>query len=199
MDSRMIRPVTISGANGQRTPWFSPAIGEVFAKKTLGVDVDLDWFNRAKREIEQYDSYVERLRHLANRQARESIWSEYVGDQADSESGAFRRNSVAWHISEAEAYTPVNYMVFAADAPGLRVRNRVTKLDSLNSSFKKDLDAAEATYGLLPDPQIVERYIEVRVPGAPVETSSFPIVPVLVVGGAVVLGLALLGVFSSKK
>ena len=66
-------------------------------------------------------------------------------------------------------------------------------------SFKKDLDAAEATYGLLPDPQIVERYIEVRVPGAPVETSSFPIVPVLVVGGAVVLGLALLGVFSSKK
>lgn len=197
MDSRMIRPVTISGANGQRTPWFSPAIGEVFAKKTLGVDTDQDWFNRAKREIDQYDSYVERLRRLANRQARESIWAEYVGDPADSDSGAYRRNSVAGHISEAEAYTPINYMVFAADAPGLRVRNRVTKLDSLNSSFKKDLDSAEATYGLLPDPQIVERIVEVRVPGAPVE-SSFPIVPVLVVGGVVVVSLALLGVFSSK-
>jgi len=194
----MIRPVTISGANGQRTPWFSPAIGEVFNKKSMGADTDQDWFNRAKREVGQFDSYVERLRRLANKTVRESLWDQYVGDPADSESGAYRRNSVAWNISEAEAYTPVNYMIFAADPAGLRVRNRVTRLDSLNSDFKKDLDSAEATYGLLPDPQIVERIIEVRVPGE-AAAPSFPYVPVLVTAGAVVLGLALLGVFSSKS
>lgn len=197
MDMGIIRPVTISGANSRRTPWFSPAVSDVFGKKTLGADTDQDWFNRAVREVAQFDSYVERLRKLAHKQVRESMWAEYVGDPTDSNSGAYRRNSVASNIAEAQAYTPVNYMVFASDPAGLRVRNRVTKLDDLNDDFKKDMDSAEATYGLLPDPQIVERIVEVRVPGAPVE-AGFPYVPVLLVGGAVIIGLAMLGVFSSK-
>lgn len=190
-----LRPVTISGANGQRTPWFSPAVNDIFAPRSLGADTNQDWYNRAKREIAQFDGYVERLRRLASRPVREDLWKTYVGDPADSESGAYRRNTVAWHITEAESYTPINYLVFGADDPGMRVRNRVTKLDSLNSAFKADLDSAEATYGLLPEPQIIEKIIEVRVPGAPV-AAPFPLVPVLVVGGVAVVGLVLYSVFS---
>lgn len=194
----LIRPVTISGANGQRTPWFSPSIGEVFSRKSMGVDTDQDWYNRAVREVSQYDSYVERLRKLAHKTVRESMWDEYVGDPTDAESGAYRRNTVAYHISEAEAFTPINYKIFSADPAGLRARNRVSRLDSLNSSFKKDIDSAEATYGLLPDPQIVERIVEVRVP-VEVESKPFPYVPVIAVAGGVIAVLALLGVFSSNK
>jgi len=194
MDSQMIRPVTISGANGQRTPWFSPAIGEIFAKKTLGAVTDQEWYYKAQQTVANYDSYLERLRKLANKQVREDLWDQYVGNPGDAESGVYRRNSVAGNIAEAEAYTPVNYMVFAVE----RVRNRVAKLEEINGSFRRDMNSAEATYGLLPDPQIVERVIEVRVPGEPAP-AAFPTVPVLVVGGAVIIvGLALLGVFSSK-
>jgi hypothetical protein len=193
MFNAALRPVVISGANGQRTPWFSPAVNDVFGPRGLGADTNQDWYNRAKREIAQFDGYVERLRRLANRQVREDLWKEYVGDPADSESGSYRRNSVASDVASAESYTPINYMEFSKATD----RNRITKLDSINSAFKADMDSAEATYGLLPDPQIIERIIEVQVPGAPA-AAPFPIVPAIVVGGVVLVGLALLGAFSGK-
>lgn len=194
-----LRPAIISGASGQRSAWFAPTVNEIFRPSGLGADPDQEWYSRAKREVAQFDGYVERLRRLANRQVREDLWKEYVGDPGDSESGAYRRNTVAYHISQVESYTPLNYKVFASDPVGLRARNRVTKLDSLNRSFKGDLDSAEATYGLLPEPQIIERIVEVRAPQEAQPAAPFPWVPVVIIGAAAIGGLALLGVFSGKK
>lgn len=200
-----LRPVAISGSNGPRSPIFAAASNDIFsggwrpamgrpqpAVRGLGQTTDQEWYNEARREVAKFDSFVNRLRKVANKQVREDLAGRYVGSPEDSESGIYRRNSVASDIAEAESYTPVNVLVFSVE----RRRNRVRQLDSLNNGFERDLTAAEQAWGTLPEPQVIERIVEVQVPGT--APSTPPIVPILVVGGLAVAGLALLGVFGGQ-
>lgn len=195
-----MRPVLIAGANGARSSVFSGGVNDVFsmgvarpgwapARPTLGQSTDQQWFEEAKQQVGKYDTLVDRLRKIANKQVREQMAQTFMGDPANPDSGLYRRNSVASDVAEAESFTPVNYFVYGVS----RRRNRVTKLREITHDMNEDVRNAEATWGSLPAPQIIERVVEVQVPG-----EATPIVPILIGGAAVVGVLALLGVFGGQ-
>lgn len=165
---------------------FSPAPFSVpaLAGSRLG-QTEQQWFARAKAAVVKYDSLVGRARRIASPPYRESILARYGGDPNDQASAVYRRNSVAYNVAEAESYTPVNYLVFQPD----RVRNRVEKLEDWNRNFEAEVVAAESSYGVLPEPVVVERVVERPGPAAPPPADLT--VP-LVVGGLVLAGVALL-------
>jgi hypothetical protein len=184
-----LRPVAISGANGSRSTMFTSGVNDFFRTASarspfLGQTTDQEWYNEAKREVAKFDAFVMRLRKVANKAVRDDLAGRYIGNPEDTESGAYGRNSVAQDIGEAESYKPVNYLIFSVS----RRRNRVERLDDINNSFESDLVSAEQNWGILPEPQVIERIVQV--PGA----AASPLVPILVVGGLAVAGLALFGV-----
>ena len=166
-------------------------MGSGFAPPSLGQTTDRGWYDRAKGEVAKFDDLAARTKKIANKAVREQLWATHVGDAADRSSGAYRRESVAQNVAEAESYTPVNHLIFAA---GTTARERVDKFSDINHDFRVAVEEAERTWGVLPEPQIIERIVEV--PGAPAEgLSGSTILTVAVVGGLSVIGLALLGVF----
>jgi|FLYN01.1.fsa_nt_gi hypothetical protein len=190
-----IRQVAISGANGPRPPVFASGMNDFFggwapavAGPYLGQRTGERWYNEAKEEIAEYDNLLLRARKIANKEVREQIVARYTGDPADPESALYRRNSVEANVREAEAYTPVNFLIFEQS----RVQNRVEKLKDWNEDFKRDVETAERTWGTLPEPVVVERVVERPVPA---EAGMSPLLTVALVGGVIVGGLALLGVF----
>ena len=188
-----IQPVVISGAqSGMRASVFGrdamdffsaqrqgPALGRPAAPR-MG-QIEQDWYNRAKRAVARYDELVTTARHIANRPVRESSFQQYVGDPANNSSGMYRRNSVQDDINEAEGFRPVNYLVFGQS----RNQNRVEKLEDIVHNFRQEVRAAEMTYGLLPEPQLVEVAV-MEIPGW--------VAPVVIGAGVVTLG-AVLGIF----
>jgi tetrahydromethanopterin S-methyltransferase subunit B len=195
-----IRQMAISGANGSRTPMFSGGMADVFGaaqrggtllgQRKLSQSSGQDWFNMAVKQVQKFDDIVMRLRKVANKQVREQLAERFIGDPGDAESGMYRRNSVASNVAEAQQYTPVNTLVFDAS----RVQNRVEKLRDITHDFLAEVESAEASWGSLPDAQIIERVVEVEVPGQ----QTFPVVPVVLGGAGVIALLALLGVFGGK-
>lgn len=141
------------------------------------------WFARAKAAVAMYDNLVERIRRIASPPVREDLLSRFVGNPNNPESAVYRRNSVAFNVSEAESYTPVNYLVYQPD----RVKNRVTKLENWDRELREEVEAAERTYGLLPEPVVVERVVE-----KPAPPKEAPLTVPLVIGGLVLVGVALL-------
>jgi hypothetical protein len=203
MNRLQLRPVAIAGANGQRSSMFAGGINDVFgarmrpayglSSRSLGQTTDQEWYEKAKGEIAKFDDLSTRAKKIANKAVREQIWATHVGDVADHDSGAYRRLSVSENIAEAESYTPVNYLFFG---PGKTARERVEDLSDVNHDFRVAVQEAEASWGTLPEPQIIERIVEV--PGAPAAEEGLPvskIFTVAAVGGIAVIGLALLGVF----
>lgn len=182
-----LRPVALGwspragGSVFSAAPFSAPP--RMGAPSALG-QTEQQWFARAKAAVAKYDLLNERARTVASPLAREALLARYMGDARDPESALYRRNSVAYNVAEAESYTPVNYLVFQPD----RVRNRVEKLEDWNRDFEEEVVAAEAAYGLLPEPVVVERIVERRVPAAP-EGPGIP-TAALVVGGLVLAALA---------
>lgn len=195
-----LKPVAISGARGSRTPMFSGGVNDMFRSASLsgkligapmggqrmGQSSGQDWYNMAVKQVQKFDDILLRLRKVANKAAREQLAATFVGDPGDSESGMYRRNSVASNVSEAQQYTPVNALVFDQS----RVQGRVEKLREITHDFLAAVESAEATWGVLPDPQIIERVVEVQGPG-----EGIPIVPIVIGGAGVLALLALLGAF----
>jgi hypothetical protein len=147
---------------------------------------DREWYDEAKREVTKFDAFVARLRKLANRAAREDLFARHVGIASDESSGLYARNSVADDVATAESYRPVNILVFALE----RRRNRVERLDDVNDSFGSDLVTAENSWGILPEPQVIERE---RIVQAGAGTPSWVAPVVLTALG--VAAAAVLGVF----
>lgn len=185
-----IRVAVLSGYAGPRPSMFAGGAGDIFGlgSSSLGRS-NQEWYMEAKEEVAEYDDLVIRTRKIANKQVREDLARAYMGDPGDSDSGLYRRNSVQANIQEAEQYTPVNTLVFSQS----RVQNRVQKLKDINSSFKDDVMAAEATWGSLPTAQVIET---VRT----IQTSATPgwVAPV-VIGALALAGLAAFGVIGGGK
>lgn len=182
-----MRMASIAGFNASRGSLFQGSATDAFGlgktMKSLGRNAQ-EWFGEAKEEVKEYDELMVRATKIANQNAREAIVKKYGGDPTDSNTARYRRDSVAYNISQSEGFTPVNYLVFdKGDVIG-----RVERLKEWNSGFKSEVEAAERTYGSLPAPQIIERV-----------TTQIPTWVPYVVGGAVIAaGLAALGVFGRK-
>jgi hypothetical protein len=181
-----LRPAMIASSNGPRASIFSYGTTDSFGlgAARIGQRADVDWYNQAKAEVAEFDALTKRARKIANVQVRERVYAEHVGDPSDPESGAYRRNSVMANVAEAEGQTPRTYATFAEE----RVRNRVRKLQDVTHAFRRAVEEAEAQWGSLPAPQVIERIV--TVPGA-----APNILPYVLTAGVVVIGLALLGVF----
>jgi hypothetical protein len=153
-----IRPVMIASSHPGRSI-FATTIADGTGFRQYGLSgaalgkTDREWYDEAKREVAKFDAFVVRLRKVANRAAREDLFARHVGDPSDESSGLYARNSVADDISEAESYRPVNVLIFALE----RRRGRVERLDDVNDSFGSELVTAENSWGILPEPQVIER------------------------------------------
>jgi hypothetical protein len=184
-------PVRIAG-NSLRPSIFATSIADgrgLHAKPSMGAAMGQQGtsnYERAKRQVSKFDMLLETTRKIANKPVREEIFSTYVGDPENQESGIYKRNGVASDLAEAEAYTPVNALVFTKST----VASRLDRLDDWNERFERAAENAEATWGLLPEPVVIERErIIIQAGAAPAWVT-----PVLVVGAAVA-GAALLGLF----
>jgi hypothetical protein len=172
---------------------FSGGAGDIFGLGSGRPDLGRErspqnWYDYGRSEVAQYDSYLIRARKIANKSVREQVVKDYHGDPGDSESAIYRRNSVEGNIRQAESYTPVNYYIFSAS----QVQSRVEKLNDWNKGFGDAVKAAEATYGSLPEPQVIET---VKM----VETSATPgwVTPV-VIGAVAIAALGVFGAFGGK-
>lgn len=130
---------------------FSANLGRT-EKKQLG-QVDQQWFARAKAAVAAYDELWARAQLVANKSYREQLTAKYHTKPEDSDGALYRRNSVAYNISQAESYTPVNYRVYAES----QQQNRVSKLEDWVKDLRKDVEYGEKEYGILPAPEIIER------------------------------------------
>lgn len=187
-------PVVIAGRRtGQSL--FSSSVADGFGfhsalagRVSMG-QTDQEWYVRAKAAVSKFDSLVERLKKIANRGARESLVSRYgLDNPTDKDRGKYMRDAVFYNVFQAESYTPVNYLVFGSTGPA---RRRVGDLEDVNRDFSDDVKAAENTYGILPEPVIIERIVEV--PGTVTTVTPSWVVPAAVVGGGIAVA-ALLGI-----
>lgn len=142
----------MSASMFRSAPFFSPTLGQREPAKTLGAN-EQQWFGRAKAAVAQYDELWAKTQQIGNQTYREELAGKYHTTPADSDGALYRRNSVAYNISQAESYAPVNYKVFEPSAQ----QDRVSKLDEWNKDFKNDVDHGVQQYGLLASPQAIEK------------------------------------------
>lgn len=133
---------------------FSPVLGQKEGpRQELGQQAEQQWFARAKAAVAQYDELWAKTQQIANKTYREELATKYHTDPSDPDGALYRRNSVAYNLSQAESYTPVNYLVYSTS----QQQNRVSKLENWNSDFKEDVNYGSTQYGLLDEPQVIER------------------------------------------
>lgn len=152
-------------------------------RKQLG-QVDQQWFARAKAGVAAYDDLWARTQLIGNKTYREQLAAKYHTKPEDQDGALYRRNSVAYNISQAESYTPVNYRLFAIS----QQQNRVSKLEDWNQDFREDVESGELEYGILPAPEIIERVTTLT-------TTEIPkwVLPVGIGVAALIIGSLLLG------
>jgi hypothetical protein len=180
-----IRMVAISGRGNSL---FASRMGNVFDQGSPFLGQGEDLYARAKAAVAQWDSLVDRLRHIANKQVRDDLANTYgINEPGNKDKGQYMRDATASDVATAESYTPINYRVFVGPGPA---KNRPGKLEDFDSSLRHDVEDAERTYGSLPDPQVITKTVTQTI-------SSLPgwVLPV----GAGVIGLGLLGAFGVIK
>jgi hypothetical protein len=129
-------------------------------------------------------------KRIANKAVRESLAVQYgLTDPGNKDRARYMRDAVALNISQAEASSPINYLVWEIRGPAA---GRVPKLEAFDREFAAAVKQAGDYYGILPEPEVIERIVEVEVPGAPGKTNW--VLPVVVIGGAIGIA-ALLGAF----
>jgi hypothetical protein len=198
-----LMPVAISSPHGSRSAMFGGSVGNFFslgaqmpqyqpayapppARYYMGQTAQ-DYYNRARPEIQKFDTLVERTKRIAGKNARDTVIADYgLTEAANKDKALYMRNALASDVAGAEKYSPVAYEEgFPSRGPS---RGRVDKLRSFNSDFEGAVKAAEDMYGILPEPVVIERTVEV--PGA-----APSIVPYVVIGGLGIAALFALGVF----
>lgn len=193
----------IAGHRTTRTSLFSGAASDSFGGqrgypepralgyRALGQSAQ-SFYDQAKQQIARFDSLATRTTKIANKAARDQIIQTYgLNDPTNNNLAAYMRNALQSDVSNAESYTPIAYeQGFPTHGPA---RGRVSKLKDFNDSFQSDVEQAENTYGILPDPQVITQYI--TTPGSMNWTWIVPIAGVAVLG----LGIAwALGAFGRK-
>lgn len=168
---------------------FAPVMGSLRSKLQLGED-EQQWFTRAKAAVMAYDDLWTRTQLINNQTYREQLASKYHTKPEDQDGALFRRNSVAYKVSEAESYTPVNYQIFAQS----QQQDRVTKLEGWNSDFRKDVEYGEKVYGLLSAPEVISQPASIN-QSAPVTQTEVPgwLLPAGIGLGALIIGALLFG------
>src|SRR6187455_2944689 len=108
-----MRVAVLAGYSGPRSSMFAGSASDLFSLggRSLGKS-GADWYKDAKAAVAQFDDLVVRTRKIANKQAREDLAKEYIGDPQDRDNGMYRRNGTASNIATAESYTPVNTFYF---------------------------------------------------------------------------------------
>lgn len=188
-----LRMATISGFSGPRGSLFHGSATNVFGlgastpgRPMLG-QTGQEIYALAKKELAQFDSLVERTKRLANQASREAIIEEFGLTEPDNkEKALYARNVVASDLAKAESYTPVNYDIYYAPGPA---KNRPGRLEDWNDSFRDEVKDSERTYGILPEPVIIERMSTTTVS----ETPAW-VLPVTI-GAIGVAALAAFGAF----
>jgi hypothetical protein len=138
-----------NGSSMFQTAPFSANLGR---SPKLGQE-DQQWFARAKAGVAAYDDLWARTQQIANQTYREQLAGKYHTKPEDQDGALYRRNSVAYNVSQAESYTPVNYRLYAQS----QQQNRVSNLEDWNSDFRKDVEYGEKSYGILPAAQVIEQ------------------------------------------
>lgn len=150
-------------------------------------------YARAKTALAKFDALVVRTQKIANKMAREQVIKDYgLQESTNKDKALYMRNAVAGNVAEVDSYTPPNYLIYETrKGPDA---GRVDKLEAFDRDFSSAVTDAENTYGILPEPVIIERLVMTA--GAPAESSGTPnwVIPVAVVAAG--LGLAaIFGVF----
>ncbi len=180
-----IRMVAISGRGNSL---FASRMGDVFVQGSPFLGQGEDLYARAKAAVAQWDSLVEQLKRIANQSVREDLARKYgLTNPSDKDKGQYMRDAVAYDVATAESYSPTNYRVFVGPGPA---KGRPGKLEDFDQDLRGDVKDAAATYGLLPEPQVITRTITETVSQLPAW-----VLPV----GAGVIGLGLLGAFGVIK
>lgn len=149
-------------------------------------------YARAKTALAKFDALVARTKKIANKTAREQVIKDYgLQESTNKDKALYMRNAVAGNVAEVDSYTPLNYLIYETrKGPDV---GRVDKLEAFDRDFNSAVTDAENTYGILPEPVVIERLIMTA--GTPAEsTTPNWVIPVVVV--ATGLGIAaLFGVF----
>lgn len=182
---------SIGGFNGPRGSLFHGSATDSFrmGSPALGANmVGQERYNEARKQLATFDSLVERAKRIANKQAREDVINTFGLSQPDNKDKAlYMRNAVAYDLSNAESYTPINYDIYTSPGPA---KSRPAKLKDFNSDFESAVKYAETTYGSLPEPVVIERTTTIN------QTPGW-VLPVTI-GAVAIAGLAVFGVFSKK-
>jgi len=142
-------------------------------RKELGEN-DQQWFARAKAAVAQYDDLWGRAQQIKDAAYGNQLTAKYHGNPEDPSGALYRRNAVAYNVAQAESQTPVNYTIYQDP----KQQERVTKLEEVLTSFRKDVEAGESA--------------DLAAPSAQTGTPSW-LVPVGVGVGVLLLGALLLG------
>jgi len=154
-----------------------------------------EWYARAKAAVAEFDNLAARTAKVANKAERERIAKDFgLTNPADSDKAMYRRNDVAQTIAQVESYSPPNYLIYSV---GQRARNKVQALENWNSDFRSQVKTAEDTYGILPEPQVIEKVVQVPGGAAAAPATNWTL-PIVIGGGAVILAAAL-GLFGGGK
>lgn len=140
-----------AGASMFQTAPFSMNLGRS-EQKQLG-QVDQQWFTRAKAGVAAYDDLWARTKQIGDNAYREQLAAKYHTQPEDAAGALYRRNSVAFNVSEAESHTPVGYGLYAQSDQ----QDRVTKLEKWVSDFRKDVEYGERTYSILAAPVAIDQ------------------------------------------
>lgn len=181
----MINMVAISG---RKNSFFSSRMGDIF---TLGqARPEERLYADAKAAVAQWDGLVNRLNYIANPSVAAQIAADAgVTAPSNQDKGQYARDGVNRNLVEAESRgMPPIYDVFRRGD----VQNRVARLESYLSSFRRAVEDAEATYGLART--ITNTIYTPGAAGAPAAIPSW-VLPV----GAAVIGIGLLGALGVIK
>lgn len=186
--------VAISGRTA-RPSMFSGSVTDNFRVGLAGPYVlgqtGEEWYARAKKAVADFDAYALRTAKIARKSVRDDIARQFgLNNPADTDKAQYRRNDVQDTIREVESYSPPNYLIYMV---GQRARNKVQALEDWNRDFRRTVQQAENDYGVLPEPQVIERIVEV--PGAPGAAPAVNWTLPVVIGGGAIIVAALLGVF----
>ena len=143
-------------------------------------------YEDAKAAIATFDQLAYQASRISYKPERDKIISDFgLLEPNNNDKALNQRNDLQEYVVEVEKSTPPNYYVFIQDTT--RPRHRLERVQSANVELKQAVDEAVRTYGLLEEPQVIIK--EIQVPGAAAPGGTDYTVPLLVGAGAVTLAL----------
>jgi len=143
-------------------------------------------YEEAKAEIATFDQLAYKASRISYKPERDAIVSDFgLLEPNNNDKALNQRNDLQEYVAEVEKVPGApNYYVFIQDTT--RPRNRLDRVKSANVALARDVSEAERTYGLLEEPQVIIK--EIQVPGAAAGGTDLT-VPILIGAGAVTLAL----------